>query len=664
MVKTYAAVLAALVLVAAPAARAQSVSTSAVATAAPAPPQPGSLIPLSSFAQPPFISAPQLSPDGSAIAGIVSVRGEQRIMIRNVFGTESPLVVGLGETLNASSVSWVGNDNLLVQLSKLQEVEDSRWTVSRLISLDRKTGKLTRILWNSGGQSASDVIWIPSDGNAEVLIAAQDSIYVGEDFWPAVWRVDVASGKARKIVKGRNNVMNWYADGAGQVRAGVSYEDQKRKFGLLYRPGGDGLWKVIETASVRRGQSLTRPFLFLPEAGHAQADHDNDAGLSAIYEIDLATQRDLRTVFSAPAGSEVSSVHLSRDGTAMLGADYTGASPGTIWFDPALAALQAALDKSVPGQSARIVSLSADRSRMLVTLDRADTPGSLSFIDTSDGVLRRIAWLNDKLTAKPLSPVTLIRYKARDGLEIEAVLTLPRGREARNLPVILMPHGGPWAHDTMSYDYWAQFIASRGYAVIQPNFRGSTGYGTEFTRKGEGQLGLAMQDDVTDALAWAVKAGIADPARACIVGASYGGYAAMWGVAKDPELYRCAISVAGVSNLRSAQNDFNDNLMAGKFRDDWKRMTPDFAAVSPAKAVARIKAPLLLIHGRRDITVDFKQSQDMYDKLRGAGKAVELVPINDGDHYFASLAHRTALLSATEGFLLKHNPPGPTPIKP
>jgi dipeptidyl aminopeptidase/acylaminoacyl peptidase len=252
-----------------------------------------------------------------------------------------------------------------------------------------------------------------------------------------------------------------------------------------------------------------------------------------------------------------------------------------------------------------------------------------------------------------------VQYKARDGLEIEAVLTLPPGREARNLPIVIMPHGGPWAHDTLDYDYWAQFVASRGYAVLQPNFRGSTGYGTEFLRKGQGQMGLAMQDDVTDGLAWAVKEGLADPKRACIVGASYGGYAAMWGVAKDPDLYRCADSVAGVANLRRDVNDFGSALLAKKFRDDWQRMTPDFAAVSPINAVERIKVPLLLIHGKKDIRVDAVQSTSMASKMRGAGKPVELVILPEADHSFTREADRLTLLTSIEAFLLKHNPPDP-----
>lgn len=664
MVGTRHALIAALVLSAASLAAAQAPLPAVVAAPAPTVAPVASVVPLANFAQPPFISQPQLSPDGTTIAGIVSSGGKQLVMMRGVFGSESPALIGLAEASHAYAISWVNNDNLLIHLSQLLPVETDRWTVSRLVGVSRKTHKITKILWNSAGQSAANVVWQAHDGSPEVLIAAQNSIYLGEEFWPAVWRVNVENGKAKSALKGRANVMNWYADGAGQLRAGVSYEDTSRKFNLLYRPTGSGMFKIIESANARRRESLTEPFLFLPGTSHALAIHDNDAGFSAIYEIDLPTQSDVRTVFTAPAGSEVSRVRLSSDGTVMLAADFTGTTAGTTWFDPALAKLQADLDKTLPTQTVRIVSMSADQSRLLVVVDRADTPGSLFFLDTAEGTMHRIAWFNEKLGSKPLSPVKMVRYKARDGLEIEAVLTLPRGRDPHNLPVILLPHGGPWAYDTPDYDYWAQFMASRGYAVIQPNFRGSTGYGSEFTRKGEGQLGLAMQDDITDALAWAVKAGIADPARACIVGASYGGYAAMWGIAKDPGLYRCAIAIAGVSNLRSAQNDFNDSLMSGKYRDDWKRMTPDFAAVSPVKAIAQIKAPLLLIHGRKDITVDFKQSQDMFNRMREAGKVVELVPLDQGDHYFGSQADRTVLLTAIERWLLKYNPPNPAAAKP
>ena len=627
----------------------------------PAPPalDAGGRIPVADFARLPFITLPRLSADGSILAGMVNVHGKQVIAMINLFNNaDHPVYVQLPEGTQVADLQWVNADNVLVTLYALQPVEAERWTVTRLLGVNRKTGKLTKILWDSGGQNASDVLWSASDGSPTVLVAAQDSIYIGETFWPAVYQINVETGKRKLVQKGRAQVMNWFADSSGVVRAGESYEDDSRKFRLLYRSPDGGSFKTVSSANARRQESLTRPFLFIPGTNHALAVHDDAKGRSAIFEIDMLTQDDVRTVYSAPEGSEVESVRLSSDGKQLLGVWLAGSSSTVVWLDPALAEVQAAIDKSVPGRRARIVSLNADRSRMLIVIDRADTPGALYFFDINGEKMQRVALLNEKLGAAPVNPVKMITYKARDGLEIEAVLTLPKGRVAKDLPAIILPHGGPWAQDTLDYDYLAQFIASRGYAVIQPNFRGSTGYGSAFTRKGEGQLGLAMQDDLSDALAWLAKEGIADPKRVCIVGASYGGYAAMWGLAKDPDLYRCAISISGVANLRREVNDFGSALRGKLYRDSWVRMTPDFAAVSPINAVARIKAPLLLIHGKLDITVDYGQSDAMFGKMRGAGKTVELVPVPLADHYFTREADRITLLSSIEAFLLKHNPPG------
>ena len=617
-------------------------------------------IPVADFALLPFISLPRLSADGSILAGMINLRGEQVIATVNLFNNaDHPVTVRLPEGTQVADLQWVNADNLLVTLYAQQPVETQSWIVTRLLGVNRKTGKLTKILWDSAGQNASDVVWTANDGSPSILVAAQNSIYEDENFWPTVWRVDVETGKRKVVQKGRPQVMNWYADSSGMIRAGESYDDDSRKFRLLYRGPEGGSFKTVSSANARRQEALTTPFLFNSSTSTALAIHDDAKGRSAIYEVDMLTQEDLRTVYSAPNGSEVESVRLSKDGKTLLGASLAGSSSNVVWLDPELAAVQAAIDKSVPNRRARIVSLSADRTRMLIVIDRADTPGALYFFDVDGEKMQRVALFNEKLGIAPLNPVKTISYKARDGLDIEAVLTLPKGRVAKNLPVVVMPHGGPWAQDTLDYDYWAQFIASRGYAVIQPNFRGSTGYGTDFLRKGEGQLGLAMQDDLSDALAWLAKEGIADPKRACIVGASYGGYAAMWGLAKDPDQYRCAISISGVANLRREVNDFGNALRGKLYRDSWVRMAPDFAAVSPINAVTRIKAPLLLIHGKKDITVDFVQSESMFKKMRGAGKTVELVPLPLADHYFTRETDRLTLLSSIETFLLRHNPPDP-----
>lgn len=615
------------------------------------------------FAQLPFVKNPVLSLDGTRIAGFFAIGGKQLIGISNLFDKNEQMVMfGIPEGTEASFIRWINDDNVLVGLHGLLPVEaGERWYISRAIAINRTTRKITKLLWDSGGQNAADLVWVPSDGSSKILVAAQYSIYSNypELLWPSVYRVDVATGNKATIIKGREGVTDWYADAQGTVRTGFKFADAGRKFSLLYRgEGSSGSFRLIDRADTRKRESLLRPFLYLPGTDHALTVHADDAGHDGIYEVDLLTREDVRTVFSAPDGTEVEGVTLSADGLTLLGAYTSQASGGVHWFDTALAELQAQFDKAVGTRRARIVSFSRDRSRMLVTVDRPDTPGWLYFYDVKDGSLRRVAELNPAIGSRYLSPVRAVRYKARDGLEIEAILTLPKGAEPRNLPIVMMPHGGPWARDSLEYDYWAQFVASRGYAVIQPNFRGSTGYGDQFLRKGEGQLGFAMQDDVTDALRWAVAQGIADPARACILGGSYGGYAAMWGVAKDPDQYRCAVSIAGVGNLRREVNDFGDAMLSGKFRDDWQRMTPDFAAVSPVNAIDRIKAPLLLIHGKKDVTVDHGQSSSMNARMRAAGKQVEFVSLPEADHYFTRQADRQALLGAIETFLARHNPAG------
>ena len=634
--------------------------------AAPPPATAPAALTAESFARLPFVEQAKLSPDGNSVAGLYGIAGQQVIGIASLFDkTSTPFNIGIPDGTEASWIRWVNNDNVLVGLYALLPIGSGgeRWVVSRMIGINLKTRKISRLMWDKAGQDAADLIWVANDGSPTVLAAAQSSIYLGEDFWPAVYRVDVEKNRSFQVQKGKGGVYTWNADGAGTVRSGVGYDDSSRKFRLYYRgeAGSGESLRIVDIADTRKEEGILDPFLFLPGTNHALALHDNEQGRTAIYEVDMLSQEDVRTYYEAPGEGEVEGVVVSADGQTLLGAWISRNEQEIHWFDEVLANVQDSVSKSVAQRRARIMSMSQDRTKLLIVIDRPDTPGALYYFDITGGAMQRIAIMNDALGAKPLSPVKMIQYKARDGTEIEAVLTLPRGREAKNLPIVMLPHGGPWAQDTDDYDYWAQFIASRGYAVLQPNFRGSTGYGTAFMKKGEGQMGLAMQDDVSDGLAWAVAQGIADPKRVCIVGASYGGYAAMWGIAKDPDLYRCAISIAGVSNLRREVNDFGDSLMGNKYKDDWAKMTPDFAAVSPANAVARIKAPLLLIHGKKDITVDFNQSSNMFGKMRAAGKTVELVPLPEADHHFTREADRKVLLTSIGDFLAKYNPADPPP---
>lgn len=609
------------------------------------------------FAVLPFVSAPTLSPNGEWLGGQFAIGGQKRICVIGLFeGQDGPRCIGIPDMTEAHGLEWVNDNNLLIHLSVLQPVEGDRWYVSRLINFNRVTGKITKIFWDSAGQSADTVLWTAHDGSPTALIAAQNSIYISPEFWPSVYRFNVETGSRVIVLQGREDVMHWFTDGDGVVRGGYGYDDSSRKSRVTFRNSAGEPFRVVDRADERKREELLSFVGFGAAPGSTLLIHDDKDKHSALFEVDMATQKDLRTIWTAPEGSWIEGTWTDVDRKTVLGVRLEGKENKRVWLDPALAETQEAFAKAVPDKRVSILDINRGRNRMIVQIDAPDAPGALYFFDTADGSLHRLAFYSDRIKAKSLNPVKAIRYKARDGLEIEAILTLPKGKEAKNLPFVVMPHGGPWAHDALNYDYWAQFVAQLGYGVIQPNFRGSDGYGEEFERKGEGQLGLAMQDDLNDALAWAVKEGIADGKRACLVGASYGGYATMWGLARDAGLWRCGIAISGVASLRREVNDMGDSLYGNRNQDGWKRMTPDFAAVSPINAVDKIKAPLMLIHGKMDVTVDHGQSASMAGKMRAAGKPVEFLSLPKADHYFTREADRLELLKAIEGFLKKNNP--------
>jgi dipeptidyl aminopeptidase/acylaminoacyl peptidase len=254
-----------------------------------------------------------------------------------------------------------------------------------------------------------------------------------------------------------------------------------------------------------------------------------------------------------------------------------------------------------------------------------------------------------------------IEYHARDGLKLHAYLTLPRGRDPKHLPLILMPHGGPFARDHWQYDPLVQFLANRGYAVFQPEFRGSTGYGKDFVAKGYGEWGRKMQDDLDDGVDALVASGQVDAKRVCVVGSSYGGYAAMWGAVRSPNRYRCAASMAGVSDLPALLKHDKQLFSATRYYKEWR--TPvggegkaDLRGVSPLSFAGEIKVPLLLGHGEQDENVPPQQTHAMVDALNKAGAPVTSVFYKDSGHGFDSSADLEDWLKRLESFLAKYNP--------
>jgi dipeptidyl aminopeptidase/acylaminoacyl peptidase len=386
----------------------------------------------------------------------------------------------------------------------------------------------------------------------------------------------------------------------------------------------------------------------------------NKAGFSTVVSRDMASGADTE-LFSVP-GFDVDHVIVDEWSDRVIGAAYTDESNHYYYFDPKKQALQAALEKAFPGQSAVAVTSDLAGRFTVVLVDGPAKPPIYYLLDRKTNHATAFAAPYSRLEQVQLAEMKPWHYAARDGLEIPAYLTLPPGKPASNLPLVVMPHGGPYARDALGFDWWAQYLANRGYAVLQPNYRGSSGYGDTFTQAGSRQWGLKMQDDISDGVKKAIADGIADPKRVCIVGASYGGYAALAGAAFTPDLYACAVAVAGVSDLprmlRADNEDYGalSQVMSfqivriGSLDDDRKQLD----ATSPVLHADQVKCPVLLIHGEGDTTVPIVQSEVMEAALKEANKPVALVRIPKVDHYLSTSAARVTVLTETVSFLDKY----------
>jgi dipeptidyl aminopeptidase/acylaminoacyl peptidase len=330
-------------------------------------------------------------------------------------------------------------------------------------------------------------------------------------------------------------------------------------------------------------------------------------------------------------------------------------------MDPALSKLQAELDASFPGREAWVVSRSRDEKKVIIWAGSSSDPGRFFVEDLGTGDIKLLAEVNEKLRKQRLSPSRYVDYTARDGTRIYGYLTLPVGREPKNLPLVIMPHGGPYGvRDNGDYDSEVQFLANRGYAVLQPNYRGSASYGTEFSEKGEGQWGRKMQDDIDDGMDWLAGQGTIDPKRVCIVGGSYGGYAALWGATRNPERYRCAASFAGVTDVER-QVKYARGFMGRKSGKSWLDKVRgdksfDLGTVSPLANVARLKVPVLIAHGDEDQRVPLKQSSLYVKALQQANKQHEFHLYKGEGHGLSKSENLKDYLERLGAFLAKHNP--------
>ncbi|WP_037499037.1 alpha/beta hydrolase family protein [Sphingomonas jaspsi] len=632
---------------------------------APSSQAPATPIPVATFAQFPALSGAKLSKDGQLIAAKLRVGDEKVLGIIDLAqpNAKPNLVARDGEFMGYGQKrvidwSWFDDQNLIITLAEYTAIDGDKTDVLRLINYNARTKKVTLLGWDDSFLSANNILWRSHEGRPRILLSRFRAGKGYERlFNPEVIEVDLETGK-QTIVQQRNPVVGaWEADGNGVVRLGFGTDREKGKRTVLYRKDASSPFKtIIDEKMERYSDGNVVPSIFLADGKTGIATSRSD-GYSAAFEIDLDTMKLGKKIFSVP-GYDIDAVLPNEADNAIEAIAWTDTKARRKYFTPRLAEIQAGLDDLFGKGNAYIASADRARERILVMVGSSRQRGSYYLYDTRTGQVQMVGYLNNSLKDMDLNPVQTVRYKARDGQSIEAFLTLPRLKPAKALPLIVLPHGGPWARDEEGFDRWAQPLAELGYAVIQPNYRGSSGYGKAWEKLADGNWGASMQDDLLDAITYLAGQGIADPKRVCIMGWSYGGYAASRAAQRDGKYYRCAISGAGVHDLPDMVA-YDKNYL-GAYGATYIGSAGRLADISPARHAAEFSIPILIVHGAKDDRVPVSQSRDLVKKLKDAGKVEgkDFVYLEQpkNTHHFPFEKDEVQFIEAVRDFLAKHNP--------
>ena len=622
--------------------------------------------PLSAYGALPSRELVQVSPSGDRLA-FITVVGEQRQLAVIDLATEAVLgAVGVGLT-KVRDLEWIDDTRVLVTTSSTETLpqiglDQTEVFIGQIFNVS--IGRVVQMLARSRAlfpALMSSVRIRPGDD--------QPDLYVRAYSFEApraldLYRVDADTGAARQAEAMHRAVDDFILGDDGRSLARSVYDERDKTWRLQLRQDG----RFQETWSV------TAP---LDPPGLVGLGMTGDSVIVAADRPDLHREgREDAEFFDVNLASGVwRPVRFDFDPDSLLFHPVTRRLIGAsrledegrryAFADEAAGLLWDTVDQSFPDGSPTLVSWSDDLRTAVVFTSGPGDSGAYHLLDLDTAQMLLAGRAYRDIPSDQVAPVQPMSFAAADGLALHGYLTTPAGLDARNLPLVVLAHGGPAARDVLEFDWWAQAMASRGYAVLQVNFRGSTGYGEAFLEAGYGEWGRKMQTDLSDGVRHLVAQGIVDPDRVCIVGASYGGYAALAGPTLDPGVYRCAVSVAGVSDLR-AMVDYEADR--GERRDNsavryWNRFMGgdgpgdrSLDARSPARQAALADAPILLIHGRDDTVVPYSQTTAMAAALRRAGKPHEVVALAGEDHWLSRAETRQQMLAATVAFLQTNNP--------
>lgn len=629
--------------------------------------------PIAAFFKRPAMRAPQLSPNGRYLAVQTAGKGGDRMMLA-VIDLETmapPKIVAAFADADVGGHRWVNDNRLVFQVSEtpdsdFQLLADGLWAVDRdgsnfrqLIQSDKEwVTESSGLITDRRLEAVWGLRYVLRDGSDDVLVTRGRWSNEPETTSVKLGRLDTRTGRVKMIASEGlpPSVWAWHLDWRGEPRAVAAQSEGRTK---IYGRDDKGGWTLWLEGDSHEFKTFT-PYWFGPEGLTLVTDSFD--GYRAVYQLDAKTgRREDRPLISFKGYDYTGSVDYDPVTGRLLGVHFETDAPGTAWMAPEMKAFQADIDAKLRGSVNHITcSRCLTDPYFVVTALSDQTPPHYWLYKTADKSLQPIVPPRADLPAREMGQRDVYRFKARDGLEIPLLVTTPPGPK-RARPAVLLVHGGPNARGThWAWDAGAQFLASRGYVVLEPEFRGSQGYGYWHFRAGWKQWGLAMQDDLADTVAFAAKQGWIDPARVCIAGASYGGYAALMGAIKQADLFKCAIDWIGVTDL-GLLSSINWSDMSEDLKSyDMKTLIGDpvadaaqFAATSPLLRAREIKIPLLMAYGGLDRRVPIKHGTDLKAAM-APSQPLEWVDYPNEGHGWFNLKTNEDFWGRVERFLGKH----------
>jgi dipeptidyl aminopeptidase/acylaminoacyl peptidase len=607
--------------------------------------------PAAAFGAVPVESGAVLSGDGRYVAWMDNHETQPRVAVFNLAEKKMQRILAAPEKLKLRSLEWADNTTLLVELSQTSQSTRSIETSDehfRIFATDVRSdsGKVIpsdprargALLVSTHASEAFHVIMATSGPCSDVRVYC-------------LFNVDTRTGKYSVIKAGIDTTAYWVVDRKGRAVAREDWDWLHDAYRVLALKDDGGVKEILR----RDDKEHPRLAGLLADGSALVLLATNGLKHQAAWALPLDGSP--MEVLAESPNADITNVVRDPYSGAIVGVWLSGSVAHVHWLDPVAKHRSEVLARTFAGRQVEIYGWTEDGTKTLALVQTPSSPPVYYVVDFTSHRADIVAEEYPALANATLGEVKEIKYKARDGTEIPAYLTMPPGKSIGPVPLVVLPHGGPIARDEFSFDWLVQFIATRGYAVLQPQFRGSSGFGDAFQEAGYRQWGGLMQDDVTDGVHAMIDQGVADPRRICIAGASYGGYAALAGAAFTPDLYSCAVSINGVSDLPSLLSETVPQLFGvlSTSMSDWKAHVggphDNLAAKSPVNFVKAIKAPVLIMYGTGDGIVPNAQSLKMIQALRGAQKSVAAVTLPGEDHWLSRSETRTQVLRELESFL-------------